>query len=927
MKNGIKSIAIGLLTLSVILSSGAGMTALAETGADTETKVTESAADTSAEVSEDAAREDKTDSADESAVKPAETESVKTESATANSDLTEEKVSSTETKPAETAAVKEDTALTDSTTSSDAANDGNAESLDNTASLNEGLSTESVLEKGTYKATIECSSGMFIAKNTKLDGTLTVAADGAMTCTFTTKTSKYNRLYLSAARPASDSDTQIITGVQTEDKTGYIFTNVKVPANGTAFDISLGKAGLSDWLAGKTLTVTAGDKTTDSGSAGSGSSTDQSGAGSSGASGSGADSGNTGSGTTGGASTLEVGQYKATVASSYSMLIAKNTTLDGTLTVAADGTTTCTFTTLKKNYSRIFVGDTEPASADQSGVVIGTPTEDQSGFTFKDVPVPAAGTPFTIWVYGGKTPHWYDGNAVTLTVTKGEKIITAGNYNATISSSYAMLIASGTTLDGTLTIASDGTMTSTFTTLKKNYSRIFVGDTMPTSDDPTGVVIGTPTEDKSGFTFKDVPVPATGTPFTIWVYGGKTPHWYFNATSTVKLTVASGSKIENPSTPVVPVTPSQPDSGTVTDPATLADGTYSVTVTTDKGMFQPYNAICGLTVKDHKATLQLTLSGTGYNGIAFDASHSQIFEPTGTTTDSKGNHSEFDIPISALNQAITVWTRGTRSGSWASHTITIAYTGASTGGNTDHSDTNQKGGVSDTGSESASNEGVTSQEAIDAIIANTQSGTVADGVYTPSFGYTGGSGRATISCPKVVVSGGSATATIVFSSGTFTTLTVGGTTYSNTNPGGNSTFVIPVNLNGATGISVLTTAMSAPHWVYYVLYIYVDGTDATSSSVQKAALAESGISDAASSEDGDASSEDSFENALALKNAMDAEGGVSQKSAAIGAEDTAAAKTQGHTLPVILAILAAACVIFIVFYKRYLTKKRGEGHE
>jgi len=121
--------------------------------------------------------------------------------------------------------------------------------------------------------------------------------------------------------------------------------------------------------------------------------------------------------------------------------------------------------------------------------------------------------------------------------------------------------------------------------------------------------------------------------------------------------------------------------------------------------------------------------------------------------------------------------------------------------------------------------------------------------------------------------------------------------------------------------------MSAPHWVDYVLYIYVDGTDATSSSVQKAALAASGISDAASSEDGDASSEDSFENALALKNAMDAESGVSQKSAAIGAEDTAAAKTQGHTLPVILAILAAACVIFIVFYKRYLTKKRGEGHE
>ena len=111
---------------------------------------------------------------------------------------------------------------------------------------------------------------------------------------------------------------------------------------------------------------------------------------------------------------------------------------------------------------------------------------------------------------------------------------------------------------------------------------------------------------------------------------------------------------------------------------------------------------------------------------------------------------------------------------------------------------------------------------------NTKKGTVADGTYVPSFGFTGGTGKVTISCPKLVVKNGKGTATIVFSSKKISYIVVNGTTYYNENSGGSSTFTIPVNINGTTAISALTTAMSTPHLVDYTLYIYVDGTDVSS---------------------------------------------------------------------------------------------------
>ena len=74
---------------------------------------------------------------------------------------------------------------------------------------------------------------------------------------------------------------------------------------------------------------------------------------------------------------------------------------------------------------------------------------------------------------------------------------------------------------------------------------------------------------------------------------------------------------------------------------------------------------------------------------------------------------------------------------------------------------------------------------------------------------------------------GKAIATIVFSSPNYTYVKVNGVKYYNENKGGNSTFKIPVNLNGETPIAAETTAMGSPYEIEYVLYVYVDGTDAS----------------------------------------------------------------------------------------------------
>ena len=61
------------------------------------------------------------------------------------------------------------------------------------------------------------------------------------------------------------------------------------------------------------------------------------------------------------------------------------------------------------------------------------------------------------------------------------------------------------------------------------------------------------------------------------------------------------------------------------------------------------------------------------------------------------------------------------------------------------------------------------------------------------------------------------TATVIWSSSHYEYMTIGETKYEPVNTEGNSTFEIPVELDKDIAVSALTTAMSEPHLIHYVL--------------------------------------------------------------------------------------------------------------
>ena len=93
-----------------------------------------------------------------------------------------------------------------------------------------------------------------------------------------------------------------------------------------------------------------------------------------------------------------------------------------------------------------------------------------------------------------------------------------------------------------------------------------------------------------------------------------------------------------------------------------------------------------------------------------------------------------------------------------------------------------------------------------------------DGEYTIAVSLSGGSGRASVESPaKLVVSGETRTAVIVWSSPYYEYMLVDGVRYEPLPSDGNSTFAIPIVLDTDMEVSASTIAMSQPHLVEYTL--------------------------------------------------------------------------------------------------------------
>ena len=87
------------------------------------------------------------------------------------------------------------------------------------------------------------------------------------------------------------------------------------------------------------------------------------------------------------------------------------------------------------------------------------------------------------------------------------------------------------------------------------------------------------------------------------------------------------------------------------------------------------------------------------------------------------------------------------------------------------------------------------------------------------FSFSGGSGRVTITCPRVRITDGGTFATVVFSSPRYESVRVGDTVYTTVTDAETSSAEIPAELNRPFEIRATTTAMSVPHEIRYTLYI------------------------------------------------------------------------------------------------------------
>ena len=269
------------------------------------------------------------------------------------------------------------------------------------------------------------------------------------------------------------------------------------------------------------------------------------------------------------------------------------------------------------------------------------------------------------------------------------------------------------------------------------------------------------------------------------------------------------------------------------------DGTYKANVTSSSSMFKVTD--CVLTSKNGKMTAKVTLSGTGYDYLYAGTSAKAAADSANWVkfVEENGKYT-YIIPVDALDAEIPVAAHSKKNNKWYDRTLVFSSTGVKKPGsngpaNGNNGNTNQGNSTSQntnfgtgtpsggTGTNQTPDKESKYEADLNGGTARVNSATtLADGVYTPDkFSWSGGTGKVSISCTKITVTGGQAYATIVFSSGSYGYVKANGNTYYPTTTGSTSTFVIPVELNKNNTIIGMTTKMSTAHEISYSIFIYL----------------------------------------------------------------------------------------------------------
>lgn len=271
----------------------------------------------------------------------------------------------------------------------------------------------------------------------------------------------------------------------------------------------------------------------------------------------------------------------------------------------------------------------------------------------------------------------------------------------------------------------------------------------------------------------------------------------------------------------------------------VEDGIYRMNVESSASMFKVIN--CVLTVENGNMSAVITLSGTGYDklymGTAEEAESAPAEDMIPFFVNSEGKYT-YIVPVAGLDTEIEVAAHSISKDLWYDRKLTFLTEGMEKLGLPSGDDTptddpsggNSSGNTPSGGSgNSSANNGTPDTESKYESDLSGGTGRVnsetalKDGVYTPDkFSWSGGTGKVSITCNKVTITGGKAYATLVFSSDKYQYVKANGNVYYPSSKGnGSATFVIPVALNKNNQIIGMTTAMSAAHEITYTIFIYL----------------------------------------------------------------------------------------------------------
>jgi hypothetical protein len=206
--------------------------------------------------------------------------------------------------------------------------------------------------------------------------------------------------------------------------------------------------------------------------------------------------------------------------------------------------------------------------------------------------------------------------------------------------------------------------------------------------------------------------------------------------------------------------------------ASLKDGTYPITVDSSASMFKIVD--CQLTVQRGEMSAVMTLSAQGFGKVYMGTGEAALADAANVSEFTlNGERHSFAVPVAALDTQLDCAGWSIRKEQWYDHTVVF---------------------------NSAS---LPAEAFKPAEIAVT---------------LTGGSGRATVQSPaKLLKVDGADHAEIVWSSPNYSYMKIGETQYDPVNTEGNSTFVIPIELDADMQVIACTVAMSSPKEIEYTL--------------------------------------------------------------------------------------------------------------